>query len=133
MKKIAENLCPCGSGKIYDSCCSDYISGRLIPQTAEALMRSRYTAYTQANISYIQATMRETALENFNPAAAEQWAKAARWKWLRVIRAFPHASDEQYSYVEFLAYYILHGTPQKIAEVSEFKKIGERWFYIRGV
>ncbi len=133
MQKTAKDLCPCGSARMYDSCCGSYISGELIPPTAEALMRSRYTAYTQANITYIQATMREEAAENFDPIGAEQWARAAKWKWLRVVRTFPHASDEQYYYVEFIAYYILQGQPQKITEISEFKRIAGRWYYTRRV
>ena len=37
--------CPCG-GASYASCCGPYIAGDALPPTAEALMRSRYTAFT---------------------------------------------------------------------------------------
>ena len=37
--------CPCG-GASYASCCSRYIDSATPAPTAEALMRSRYSAYT---------------------------------------------------------------------------------------
>ncbi|MDR0401008.1 MAG: SEC-C domain-containing protein [Treponema sp.] len=36
--------CPCLSGLPYEECCGPYISSAENPPTAEALMRSRYTA-----------------------------------------------------------------------------------------
>ncbi len=39
-------LCPCGSNKPYTDCCARYVEGNKHAPTAEALMRSRYTAYT---------------------------------------------------------------------------------------
>lgn len=128
-KKIIPSLCLCGSGKMKELCCSQYISGQKIPATAEALMRSRYTAYTQGNIDYIQATMREKAAENFDPLSALQWAKTAKWKRLKVIRAFSDA-DTGIAYVEFTAYYIFKGAPQKLVEVSAFKQMDGRWYYV---
>lgn len=128
-KKLESNLCPCGSGLIEDHCCGQYISGQRIPATAEALMRSRYTAYTQANISYIQATMREKAAENFDPAEAMQWAKTAKWRRLKVIRTFSD-STPGLAYVEFMAHYISAGIPQKLIETSVFKQIDGRWYYV---
>lgn len=47
--------CPCG-GPSLDTCCGPYLAGRAVPQTAEQLMRSRYTAYTQGNEAYLRAT-----------------------------------------------------------------------------
>ena len=40
-----DDRCPCGTGETYDECCGRYLAdGRRAP-TAEALMRSRYTAF----------------------------------------------------------------------------------------
>ncbi|MET0935854.1 MAG: YchJ family metal-binding protein, partial [Luteibacter sp.] len=36
--------CPCGSGGSYSSCCGRWHAGEAAP-SAEALMRSRYSAY----------------------------------------------------------------------------------------
>ncbi|BBD09151.1 SEC-C motif domain-containing protein [Desulfovibrio ferrophilus] len=48
--------CPCGSGKEYTACCEPIINGTPAP-TAEALMRSRYSAYVVGNIDYIQTSL----------------------------------------------------------------------------
>jgi SEC-C motif-containing protein len=49
-------LCLCGSGIEYQQCCGLFHSGEKIPATAEALMRSRYTAYVLRNAVYLQET-----------------------------------------------------------------------------
>ena len=37
--------CYCGNETEYEHCCGPYLSGAAKPDAAEALMRSRYTAY----------------------------------------------------------------------------------------
>lgn len=93
-------------------------------------MRSRYTAYTQANIPYIQATMRESALERFDPESAKTWALTARWKRLKVLATAPHESDPHQYYVTFEAFYIFKGKPQTLREKSVFRHRQGQWFYI---
>ncbi|MFT3742182.1 MAG: YchJ family metal-binding protein [Gammaproteobacteria bacterium] len=122
--------CPCGKNQSYENCCGRYISGAEFPEDAESLMRSRYTAYTQSNIDYIQATMQGPATENFNAQQAVDVANATKWRWLKVHRAFPHDTDPDCAYVEFTAFYILYGQPEKLHELSEFKKINGRWYYV---
>lgn len=122
--------CPCGNPQGYAQCCGPYISGEKIPPNAEALMRSRYTAYTQANIPYIQASMQGPASERYNPVESERWAKTAKWKRLKVMRAFPDDTDSDKAYVEFIAYYIWQGKPQKIEELSVFLRVKGKWFYV---
>jgi SEC-C motif domain protein len=123
------NLCPCGTGKQYQACCGRYIDDQEIPPTAEALMRSRYTAYTQANIPYIQQTMRGPAAEGFDSLTAEAWAKTAKWRRLKVLRAFSDSAQNDVAYVSFTAYYIWQGKPQSLHETSEFRWIDGHWYY----
>lgn len=125
--------CPCGSKNPYPQCCGLYIGGIHTPPTAEALMRSRYTAYTQANIPYIQATMRERAAAGYNPVEAARWASSAQWEKLRVISAFAHNTDPDRYYVKFVALYSVQGQPQEINETSEFRRIEGRWYYVDGI
>ena len=49
------SLCPCGSGADYSSCCGPYIDGDRPAPTAEALMRSRYTAHVKLAADYLNA------------------------------------------------------------------------------
>lgn len=131
-KKIVSRLCPCGNIEIEDRCCGPYISGQKIPMTAEALMRSRYTAYTRGNMTYIQATMREQAAENFDSIAALEWAKTAKWKRLKIVHTFSD-TNTGIAYVKFIAYYIFSGMPKKLMETSAFKQMDGRWYYVGSV
>jgi len=42
-KKMSD--CACGSGQSYDVCCEPRINGSVPAETAEALLRARYTAH----------------------------------------------------------------------------------------
>ena len=120
-------MCPCCSSKTYDACCKSYLDGKQIPPTAEALMRSRYTAYSLANINYIADTMKEQALEGFDSKDAKAWAEQVQWQKLDVLN-----SDEQEdrATVEFRAYYVYNGKLQVMQENSVFRRILGRWYYI---
>ena len=48
--------CPCGLPHDYTKCCGPHIAGVTPAPTSEALMRSRYTAYTLALEPYLLAT-----------------------------------------------------------------------------
>src|SRR4051812_32693665 len=53
--------CPCG-GASFATCCGPYLAGEAVPQTAEALMRSRYSAYTRRDEAYLRATWHPSTL-----------------------------------------------------------------------
>ena len=48
--------CPCGSALACAECCARHIDGGIAAPSAEALMRSRYTAYTLGRDDYLLAT-----------------------------------------------------------------------------
>ena len=129
-----QHLCPCGTKKPYKGCCGQYISGQALPNTPEELMRSRYTAYTQANMDYIQDTMRDNALEKFNRERSQDWATKNTWVRLNVRKTFFHDTDENIGYVIFSAYYWSENgyakKLQELNETSEFKRLNGRWFYV---
>ena len=121
-------LCACGSKKEYLQCCGIYITGQLIPQMPEQLMRSRYVAYTQANIEYIVATMGARALIDFDIKEALIWAKSVKWLKLEVIRV--DTLSENRGLVEFKAYYRYNNKKHCLHEISEFKHEDNHWYYV---
>lgn len=123
-------LCPCGSKLELKNCCDLYIHGQQLPPTAEALMRSRYTAYTQANMDYIKKTMSGKPLLGFDVQAASEWAKSVTWVGLEVKNSF--SENENLAYVEFVATLFEHQTLEKIHEISEFRKEHGIWVYVDG-
>lgn len=124
--------CPCGLSAAYEVCCGAYINGPSTPQTPEALMRSRYTAYSQANIDYIKKTMRGKPLMGFSETNATNWAKQVNWLGLRVIQAYLDSENTNKGYVEFIAQFEENNQPQVIHELSEFECDNGTWFYVDG-
>lgn len=93
-------------------------------------MRSRYTAYTMANIDYIKETMRGNALIGFQELDAKRWAKRVNWIKLNVLKsAVENAST---GYVEFEASFVDSSHLKSIHEKSEFICEEGRWYYIGG-
>lgn len=121
--------CPCNSGKSYALCCEPFLTNAKNPLTPEALMRSRYTAYTQANIDYIADTMQGSAAEDFDKEHAAHWSKHLQWLGLKVIRSI---QDNDKGTVEFIATYSQNGNQENLYEISDFQKIEGKWFYIDG-
>lgn len=121
--------CPCGSEQPYTTCCGIFIDQNNIAATPEQLMRSRYTAYSTANIDYIVKTMRGPAAVNFNRDEAKEWATSVNWLGLTVINT--HTLNNK-GWVEFIASFKDHDKPQAIHEKSEFHRINGQWYYVSG-
>lgn len=125
--------CPCGSGRTIAECCEPFISGASFPRTAEELMRSRYTAYTQANIAYIKKTLAPESAKTFDSAAAKKWAEEANWQGLKILKTEKGGPDDRKGVVEFVATYTQDGEEIEHHEVSQFRKDGKgHWLFVDG-
>jgi len=128
MPSITDALpCPCQSGKPFDDCCAPLISGELPPETAEALMRSRYTAYTLRDEAYLLATCHPSTRPQSLDFASEP---APKWIGLQ-IRQFVQTGPDT-AIVEFVARYRVGGRAQRLHETSRFKLSHGRWMYVDG-
>ena len=130
MAKKTKNQCPCGSSKDYKLCCGRYIDEGGIPETPEQLMRSRYTAYTMNNNSYLLATWHSSTRPVSLSAENELPVK---WVELTIVRATDAKKDDTNAVVEFIARYKLNGKGEQMQEVSEFVREAGRWFYLNGL
>ena len=122
-------LCPCGTKIKYTDCCEPFINANKNPQTPEELMRSRYTAYTQANIEYILKTMKAPAANHFEAQSAKKWSTTIKWMGLEVLKA---SLNNTKGFVEFIAHFNEQGKNTYIHEISEFHQINGVWFYVDG-
>ena len=77
--------CPCGSGLPYTDCCGPLLSGAVRASGPEALMRSRYTAYTLQDMSYLARTLHPSQRSDYDEAGAEKWARESEWEGLEII------------------------------------------------
>jgi SEC-C motif-containing protein len=110
--------CPCGSGHAPSQCCEPYINGTSVPPTAETLMRSRYTAYSQLNDAYLLKTWHSsTRPDSLDLDASMQWLG------LEIL-------NSGYDWVEFIATYKIQGKAHRLHENSRFVYENQRWFYL---
>ncbi len=123
-------LCPCGSHLNYDECCEPFLRGLAVPMKAEFLMRSRYTAYSLANIDYIQRTMSSKLADSLNVIEASSWAKNVAWLGLHVIKTDYPTNTVTKACVEFEARYAANGEESVIHEISEFYRQKDGWCYV---
>lgn len=126
-------LCPCCSNKNYADCCAPFLAKGKNPETAEKLMRSRYTAYYLCNLDYIEKTMLSPALKNFDKVSTLAWAKQVQWLGLKICSTRNDPQEPNISYVEFIAEYELSGKIQTLHEISKFRRQNNVWFYVDGI
>ncbi len=125
--KPDSNLCPCGSNKSYTVCCARYVEGSEPAPSAEALMRSRYTAYTLLSEDYLLATWHPSTRPSTLGLADDVPTK---WLGLDVKRHEQQGAD--HAIVEFVARYKVNGRAHRLHEVSRFVREEGRWFYLDG-
>lgn len=117
--------CPCGSGLTYAVCCGRLHAGMAAPD-AEALMRSRYSAYVLGLEAYLLETWHATT----RPAGLDLAADPVKWLGLEVKRHSVLGPDA--AEVEFVARYKVGGRAQRMREQSRFVREGGRWYYADG-
>lgn len=122
-------LCLCGSGIEYQQCCGFFHSGEKIPATAEALMRSRYSAYVLRNAAYLQETWDATK----RPEAIDFSREKIDWFRLEIIDTKKGGIKDNKGVVVFKAFYVQDGEEHVMNEISRFTKINGRWVYLDGV
>lgn len=121
-------MCPCGSSRLLAACCGPSLNGAPAP-TAEALMRSRYTAYATGRLDYIQATAAGPAAKAFDRREAELSGLGTEWLGLAITGREAGLEGDQAGKVSFTFRVRQNGREASASEVSLFRKIGERWFY----
>jgi SEC-C motif-containing protein len=112
--------CPCDSGKPFENCCEPFLSGQAQPETAEQLMRSRYTAYTKQDIGYLKRTLVKESQRDFDEKASKEWAAKSEWHGLKVLNTQKGSASDKTGIVEFVATYKQDGSTFEHHEVSKF-------------
>lgn len=124
--------CHCGNNKPFNTCCEPFLLGSTLPPTAEALMRSRYSAFAVANVDYLQKTLVRASRRTFDRKGSLQWAKMSTWKGLEIVAVERGQASDTDGIVEFIARYEVKGEPKEHHERSLFRKNGDQWLYVTG-
>lgn len=122
-------ICNCGSRLNYSDCCEKYINGSAKPETAEALMRSRYTAYTIHDIDYIMNTHDPDNRDKVSRAVLKDWSESSKWISLEILDTEKGLKDDEEGFVEFKAKYEVDGLIHTHHEKSLFLKKDGLWYY----
>lgn len=125
-------LCPCGSNQSYDECCGLIISERKEAETCLELMRSRYTAFTLANIDYLMRSHHSGTRPVKERKIIQKWAESVHWMGLIILNTHAGEANDDIGYVEFRALYMEAGKMQQIHEKSLFKRENQKWVYVSG-
>ena len=123
------NPCPCGTGRDYAACCGRYHAGEPAPD-AEALMRSRYSAYVRGDAGYLRATWHPDTCPD---ELGLDTPGAPRTTWLGLSVKEHRITGPDTAEVEFVARYrIGGGSAVRMQERSRFVRIDGRWYYTDG-
>lgn len=128
-------LCYCKSGRSFESCCQPLVQPALssesnspaqIAQSAEQLMRSRFTAYVLKNYTYVLKTYSASKQQDLTVTQLAESAEGVEWLNLDVVSSSSHN-------VEFKAWYKEDNKFGLLHETSTFVFEDNSWRYHDGV
>ena len=99
------------------------------PQTAEALMRSRFEAFRDGDAAWLLASWHRST----RPRTLDL-SDNPRWRGLQIVDTVAGGPDDDRGIVEFRATYLVDGGGVEIMqERSEFVRDHGRWYYLGAV
>lgn len=123
--------CPCGRQDARGrplplaQCCGRYLDGGAAAPDAQALMRSRYSAFVLGRVDYLRAT--------WHPDHCPQdLAPVPGTKWLGLQVRDHRVLDPDHAEVKFVARYRVDGRAVRLHERSRFVREQGRWLYVDG-
>jgi SEC-C motif domain protein len=122
MAGMTDRSCPCGLPRAYEACCGRYHSGTAAP-TAEALMRSRYSAFVKGDEAYLLRTWHPRA----RPPRVE-FDPGMRWTGLEILATGEGTAFHATGTVTFRASF----KGGSLHERSRFERVDGAWVYVDG-
>ncbi len=121
------DVCPCGSGESFGSCCLAIHRGERQPDTAEQLMRSRYSAYAVGDLDYVWRSWHPRTRPAALPADS-----GLTWTGLKILDTVDGQPGDQTGEVEFRAHDRHGARTGTLHERSRFAVRARRWLYVDG-
>ena len=117
-------ICYCGNHLSFDECCKPYIASVSKPESAEALMRSRFSAHVTGDVDYLIATTHASTRKNHKKKDILAWLENIQWTKLEILEANENT-------VTFKAYFIDNHKIENVHyEKSNFIFEKGKWFYV---
>ncbi|MCV6588983.1 MAG: YchJ family metal-binding protein [Marinobacterium sp.] len=124
--------CPCGSSKPFSFCCEPAVEGYKPASTAEALMRSRYTAFALGQVDYLINTTAERYRNPDDAVILSEQIQATTWTGLEIIMTEQGKAEDETGIVEFIASFEAAGEAAQLHEKSNFRRENGHWVYVDG-
>ncbi|MDQ1020802.1 YchJ family protein [Streptomyces afghaniensis] len=120
---MTSRSCPCGLPQAYEACCGRYHRATASAPTAEALMRSRYSAFVKGDAGYLLRTWHPRT----RPGTLELDPRM-RWTGLEILETTDGSAFHSVGTVEFRASY----RGGSLHERSRFERVDGAWVYVDG-
>lgn len=128
MADALRTLCPCGRQVPYPDCCGALHEGTRRAETAEDLMRSRYSAFVVGDGPYLLATWHPTTRPGYLDLDAD-----TEWTRLRILETSAGDAGGTEGTVSFRAHYRTAGERGAQTETSRFVRGDDgAWLYLDG-
>ena len=123
---------PTQDAAALEAYCRPFIEGKALPKTAAELMASRYVAYATEAIDYLLDTHDPKTRGDADRKATAEWARRAEWRSLTLLGGEKGGPEDDEGTVEFVARYAMGGVEHTHHELSEFRRIDGRWYFVNG-
>lgn len=132
MTERGQSLCPCKSRLPYATCCMPFHHGKAKPETAELLMRSRYSAYFFRLVGYLVDTTHPDTKKPGLRKGLQKTVHQVNWANLEILSVVKGGREDKVGKVEFVADYFVEGQPYDLHEVARFRRYKGAWKYMDG-
>ena len=126
----ATQTCPCGSGAAFAACCEPIINGTRVSESAEELMRARYSAFVTGAIDFIINSTHSRTRKEIDVAFITEWSQTSTWNGLEILET--KTVDDNKAFVSFEARYTQAGKEQSHREKSLFEREDGEWRFVTG-
>ncbi len=129
---MSENnqTCPCGSGNPFADCCEPIIKGTRESQTAEELMRARYSAFVVGAIDFIVSSTHSRTRNEIDLAFVREWSETSTWRGLEIIEIKP--VNDNRTFISFEAHFTQKEEDRTHREKSLFEQEKGQWRFVTG-
>lgn len=121
--------CPCGTDFPYTDCCGPLIRGAIPADTAEDLMRSRYTAFARREWDYLEKTRHSDDGEPEKSKSSHYRQEGIAWTKLEILGSRNGGAFDDEGEVSFIAHYKENDEDKTLRETSKFIKENGLWRY----
>ena len=127
---VTNETCPCGSGASFAACCEPIIKGTRESETAEELMRARYSAFATQAIDFIVTSTHSRTRHEIDLTFIREWSETSTWQRLEILEV--KQVNENKAFVSFEAQFSQNGEDHRHREKSVFERENGQWRFVTG-